>query len=339
MLKATMLRGILASLALAGAVLVSSQASAQTVICYSCPEEWADWGTQLRNVKQDLGITVPIDSKNSGQAMSQIIAEKENPVADFGYLGITFAIQAEKMGLTTPYKPKNFDDIPADLKSPDGHWFTIHAGAVGFFINKDALGNKPLPTSWKDLLKPEYKGLVGYYDPTSAFIGYVSGMAMNLALGGTLEDFTPAMDFYKAIKANQPIVVNQTSYARVLSGEIPILVDADFNANRGRYKDKANVVFVMPAEGSLPVPYAFVMTKNAPHLENAKKVADYLLSDKGQAGWANGFLRPVRPSAMSKEAADRLFPAVDYARLKKIDFGKFADAQKPFANRYLADVR
>jgi len=128
MLKATMLRGILASLALAGAVLVSSQASAQTVICYSCPEEWADWGTQLRNVKQDLGITVPIDSKNSGQAMSQIIAEKENPVADFGYLGITFAIQAEKMGLTTPYKPKNFDDIPADLKSPDGHWFTIHAG-------------------------------------------------------------------------------------------------------------------------------------------------------------------------------------------------------------------
>ena len=133
--------------------------------------------------------------------------------------------------------------------------------------------------------------------------------------------------------------MNQTSYARVLSGEIPILVDADFNANRGRFKDKANVVFVMPQEGSLPVPYTIVLTKNAPHLENAKKVADFLLSDKGQAGWANGFLRPVRPSAMSKETADRLFPAgADYARLKTVDFGKFADAQKPFATRYLADV-
>ena len=332
-------RGSLAALALAGALLASAQAGAQTAICYSCPEEWADWGTQLRNVKQELGISVPYDSKNSGQALSQIIAEKGNPVADFGYLGITFSIQAEKLGLTTPYKPKNFDDIPAELKNPDGHWFTIHTGAVGFFINKDALGNKPLPTAWSDLLKPEYKGLVGYYDPTSAFIGYISGMAMNLALGGTLDDFKPAMDFYNKLKQNQPIVVNQTSYARVLSGEIPILVDADFNANRGRYKDKANVVFVMPKEGSLPVPYTIALTKNAPNLENAKKVLDFLLSDKGQAIWANAYLRPVRPSAMSKETADRLFPAADYARVKAVDFNKVSDAQKPFANRYLSDVR
>lgn len=333
-----MLKQALLAFPLLFAPIVSAHAADNTAICYSCPEEWADWGTQLRNVKQELGITVPFDAKNSGQALSQIIAEKDNPVADFGYLGITFSIQAQKLGLTTPYKPKNFDDIPAELKNPDGHWFTIHTGAVGFFINKDALGNKPLPASWSDLLKPEYKGLVGYYDPTSAFIGYISGMAMNLALGGTLDDFKPAMDFYNKLKQNQPIVVNQTSYARVLSGEIPILVDADFNANRGRYKDKANVVFVMPMEGSLPVPYTIALTRNAPHLENAKKVLDFLLSDKGQAIWANAFLRPVRPSAMSKETADRLFPAADYARVKA-DFNKVSDAQKPFANRYLADVR
>ena len=329
----------LAAAALASLLLSSQDARAQNVVCYSCPEQWADWGTQISNIKKDLGITIPFDSKNSGQALSQIIAEKNNPVADFGYLGITFSIQAVRLGLTTPYKPKNFDDIPADLKNPDGHWFTIHTGAVGFFVNKDALGNKPLPTSWKDLLKPEYKGIVGYYDPTSAFIGYVSGMAMNLALGGTLDDFKPAMEFYNKLKQNQPIVVNQTSYARVISGEIPILVDADFNANRARFKDKANVVFVMPMEGSLPVPYTIALTKNAPNLENAKKVLDYLLSDKGQAVWANAYLRPIRPSAMPKETADRLFPAADYARVKTVDFGKVSDAQKPFADRYLADVR
>jgi hypothetical protein len=41
---------------------------------------------------------------------------------------------------------------------------------------------------------------------------------------------------------------------------------------------------------------------NAPHQAEAKKVLDFVLSDQGQAIWANAYLRPVRASAMSKEA-------------------------------------
>ena len=37
---------------------------------------------------------------------------------------------------------------------------------------------------------------------------------------------------------NEPIVPKQTSYARVLSGEIAILLDYDFNAYRAKYKDE-----------------------------------------------------------------------------------------------------
>jgi putative spermidine/putrescine transport system substrate-binding protein len=334
-----MLQKLFASLALALAVAMAAPAHAQNlVICYSCPEEWADWGSQIRAIKQDLGITIPFDSKNSGQALAQLVAEKNNPVADYASLGITFGIQADKLGLLQPYKPKNFDEIPADLKDPNGMWFAIHTGAVGFFVNKDALGGKPVPKSWADLLKPEYKGLVGYYDPTSAFIGYIAAMAANVSLGGSLDDFKPGMDYFKKLKANSPIVVNQTSYARVLSGEIPILVDGDFNANRGRYKDKANVEFVMPAEGSLSVPYVVFLTKNAPHPEAAKKVLDYLLSDKGQTTWANAYLRPVR-NVLSKEQTAKLFPPAEYARVKAVDFKKVAEVQKSFAERYLAEVR
>nr|WP_298059154.1 hypothetical protein [uncultured Halomonas sp.] len=45
---------------LATAVIgASGSAVAQTsdnAICYNCPPEWADWGTQLRLIEQETGI-------------------------------------------------------------------------------------------------------------------------------------------------------------------------------------------------------------------------------------------------------------------------------------------
>ena len=71
-------------------------------------------------------------------------------------------------------KPANFDDIPDGLKDSEGHWFTIHYGTLGLFVNVDALGGAAVPASWADLLKPEYEGKVGYLDPSSAFVGYAA---------------------------------------------------------------------------------------------------------------------------------------------------------------------
>jgi len=335
MRMARILRSLLATVLLAAAV----PAFAQTAICYNCPPEWADWAAQIKAIKAKTGITVPFDNKNSGQALAQLVAEKANPVADVTYVGVTFGVQAKKDGVIAAYKPANFEQIPADLKDPDGYWFTIHSGTLGFMVNVDALGGKPVPKSWKDLLKPEYKGLIGYLDPPSAFVGYVGAVAVNTALGGTLDDFTPAMNYFKELKKNQPIVPKQTSYARVLSGEIPILLDYDFNAYRARYKDKANVAFVIPEEGTVAVPYVMSLVNKGPHAAEGKKVLDFVLSDEGQALWANAYLRPVRASAMSKEAAAKFLSAADYARTKPVNYAKMAEAQKAFSDRYLKEVQ
>ncbi len=314
-------------------------AQGPTVICYNCPPEWADWASQLRAIKQTTGITVPHDNKNSGQSLSQLIAEKARPVADIVYLGVTFGIQARKEGVVAPYKPAHWKEIPDGLKDPEGYWFTIHSGTLGLFVNVDALRGKPVPKGWKDLLKPDYAGMVGYLDPTSAFVGYVGAVAVNLALGGTLDDFTPAIDYFKALQRNSPIVPKQTSYARVLSGEIPILVDYDFNAYRARYKDGANAAFVIPAEGTVIVPYVMSLVRNGPNPAGARKVLDHLLSDAGQAVWANAFLRPVRTSAISREAQARFLPAAEYARARAIDYEKMAAVQAAFTRRYQEEVR
>jgi putative spermidine/putrescine transport system substrate-binding protein len=313
--------------------------AAEKAVCYNCPPMWADWASQLKAIEQNINITMPHDNKNSGQTLSQLIAEKNNPMADVAYYGVSFGIKAKEAGVVAAYKPAHWEDIPAGLKDTEGYWFTIHSGTIGFFVNKDALGGAPVPRSWADLLNPEYKGMIGYLDPTSAFVGYASAVAANLALGGSLDNFDPGIGFFKKLQANKPIVPKQTSYARVISGEIPIMFDYDFNAYRGKYKDMANIEFVIPAEGSIIVPYVISLVKNGPNPENGKKVLDFIMSDTGQAVWANAFLRPVRASAMSPEAAAKFLPASEYERAKPIDYAKMAEVQNTFRDRYLEEAR
>jgi putative spermidine/putrescine transport system substrate-binding protein len=333
------MKRLLSTLLLALAVCaVRTPAHAADVICYNCPPQWADWATMLKTIKSDLGIDIPFDNKNSGQALSQVIAEKANPVADFIYVGVNFGMKAKSLGLVDDYKPAHWDQVPAGLKDSDGAWTTIHSGTLGLFVNKDALGGKPVPACWKDLLKPEYKGMVGYLDPTSAAVGYVGAVAVNTALGGTDTNFTPAIDYFKGLKKNDAIVPKQTSYARVVSGEIPILFDYDFNAYRAKYTEKGNFAFVIPCEGSVVFPYVVSLVKNAPDKDKAKKVLDFLLSDKGQAIWTNAYLRPARPIELPSAVKAKFLPDSDYARAKSVDWAKMEAVQKGFTDRYLAEV-
>ena len=316
-----------------------SPAQAADVICYNCPPQWADFASMLKAIKADLGYDIPFDNKNSGQALSQLIAEKQNPVADVVYYGVNFGMKAKVEGVIEPYRPAKWDEVPTGLKDAEGAWTTIHSGTLGLFVNVEALGGKAVPACWKDLLKPDYKGMVGYLDPSSAAVGYVGAVAVNIALGGSDSDFAPAVKFFTDLHKNQPIVPKQTSYARVVSGEIPILFDYDFNAYRAKYTEKGKFAFVIPCEGTVVFPYVASLVKNAPDKDKAKKVLDYLLSDKGQAIWTNAYLRPARPIELPADVKAKFLPDAEYARAKSVDWAKMETVQKSFVDRYLAEVR
>lgn len=319
--------------------LTPAPAQAQQATCYNCPPEWANWGEMLKQIRAELGISIPGDNKNSGQAIAQIIAEKASPVADIAYLGVNAGISAAEQDLVEAWKPERFAEIPDGLKDRDGRWWAVHQGTLGLFVNVDALGDTPVPACWADLKKPEYNGLVGYLDPTSAAVGYGSAVAINTALGGSFENFDPAIGYLKELASNGAIVTKQTSYARTVSGEIPILMDYDFNAYRAKYSEPGKFEFVLPCEGSVSFPYVMTLVKGAPHRETAEKVLNYLLSDKGQLFWSSAYLRPALPVEMPKEIADKFLPASEYERAKAVDWAAAQKAQAGFSQRYLSEVR
>jgi len=171
-------------------------AQVQRAVCYNCPPEWADWASALRAIRERLGIVVPHDNENSGQALAALIAERARPVADVAYFGGNFGPRARAEGVLAPYRPALIEEVPEGMKDPDGYWFAIHSGTLGLFVNTEALGRTPVPTGWSDLLKPEYRGKVGFLNPISAAVGQVGLFAVNLALGGSYENFDPAIRFF-----------------------------------------------------------------------------------------------------------------------------------------------
>ncbi len=186
-----------------------SFAQAQRAVCYNCPPEWADWASALRAVRERLGITMPHDNKNSGQTLAALIAEKARPVADVAYFGGNFGPRARAEGVIAPSSPALIGAVPAGMKDPEGSWFAIHSGTLGRYVTTEALGRTPVPAGWNDLLKPEYRGKVGFLNPISAAVGQVGLFAVNLALGGTYDNFDPAIRFFTQLRQNAPIIPTQ----------------------------------------------------------------------------------------------------------------------------------
>jgi putative spermidine/putrescine transport system substrate-binding protein len=320
------------------AASAAGDTSGGTLITYNSPSSFANFGALLERFGSERSVAAPSDTKNSGQALAALVAEQAAPQADAVYLGIAFGPKAVEAGVTEPYMPPGFDEIPDGLKDPEGRWFAVHTGAIAFICNTEALGDLPCPTSWADLLEPEYAGMTGYLDPSQAAVGYSVAAAVNLAMGGTIDDFGPGIEYLTALKANGAVTPAQTATAKVVQGEIPILIDADFNGYAAQYNDGAPLEVVIPAEGSIQVPYIAALVKGAPHQELARQWLDYLLSDEGQSTLAGGYVRPISGDVPA-EVAEKVESTEDFARAEVVDYAALAEAQAGFVTRYQAEVR
>jgi iron(III) transport system substrate-binding protein len=166
----------------AGTIAASSSAMAQSgevnVICSA----QAAWCSMIAvTFEKSQGVKVNMTMKGSGEAIAQILAEKANPKTDvwFGGTGDPH-LQAAEQNLSLEYKsptlPKLHDWAQQQAKQSGYKTVGIYSGPLGFGYNTELLAKKklPVPKTWNDLLKPEYKGEIQSANPSSSGTAYTT---------------------------------------------------------------------------------------------------------------------------------------------------------------------
>lgn len=192
---------------------------------------------------------------------------------------------AKKEGLIVPYKPKDWDKVPAEwggmkVKDKDYYWICFAPWIVTNLYNEKVLKTLrlPPPKTWKDLLNPIYRGNIVQTLP------YASGtqhecVEIHLQAFGEKEAWA-----YNRLLAAQlaRFSTGSTDTTQLVArGEIPIgIAQPQMNAMAAR-KDGYPVRDLLP-EKTILVPEAVALMKGAPNEATGKIFLDWLFSMDGQ---------------------------------------------------------
>ena len=143
-------------------LVAAAQAEGELTVYGSCEEEYL--AAACEHFQELYGIKVNYQRLSTGEVQAKIEEEKGNPSADVWFGGTTDPYNVlAKEDLLEPYAAQNASHLLSDMyKDPDGKWYGIYKGILGFMVNTTELArmNLEAPADWQDLLKPEYKGLV-----------------------------------------------------------------------------------------------------------------------------------------------------------------------------------
>jgi putative spermidine/putrescine transport system substrate-binding protein len=281
--------------------LVDAAKKEGTLNVIALPPDWANYGAILKAFTDKYGIKInsaqpDANSQDEINAANQLKGQDRAP--DVFDLGSNVALA--NTALFAPYKVTPFGDIPSNLKDADGKWTSDYTGymSIGYDAKK-----VPAPTTVQDLLKPEYKGKVALNgDPTQASAGFNGVMMAAVANGGSADDISKGVDFFKQLKAAGNLLPVDPTPATIASGQTPVVIDWDYlnvaqtKANEGKLDWKV----VVPQNAIIGAYYIQAINKDAPHPAAARLWEEFLYSPDGQNLWIKGFARPVLADVMQK---------------------------------------
>lgn len=125
----------------------------------------------------DIEVNIVRDS--TGVITAKLLAEKDNPQADVIWgLAASSCLILDGEKVLAEYKPQGIEKIDkrfVDSKNEIPHWVgtCLWFGIISANEEEGKSKNLPMPESFEDLIKPEYKGQIVMPNPGSSGTGYL----------------------------------------------------------------------------------------------------------------------------------------------------------------------
>ncbi|MCR5725271.1 MAG: ABC transporter substrate-binding protein [Treponema sp.] len=255
----------------------AAKAEGALTVYGSCEEEYIS--AAVKNFEKLYGIPTKYQRLSTSEVYTKISEEKGQPSADVWFGGTTDPYnEATAAGLLEPYAAKNAKNlISADYKDPDGSWYGIYKGILGFMVNQEELKrlNLEAPKTWDDLLKPEYKGLIMLSNPNTAG---TAKLVINTMI--QMKGHDAAMEYFKALDKNVAQYTKSGSGPSKMVGPGECVIGVGF-LHDGIYQilqGYTNIGLVVPADGTSFEVGATAIFKGAQHPAAAKLWIEYALS-------------------------------------------------------------
>lgn len=259
------------------ALIAAAKEEGSLTVYGSCEEAYLSAACQ--KFEQQYGIKVDYQRLSTGEVYTKIQEENGNPSGDVWFGGTTDPYnEAVVAGLLEPYEAINAKNLISDTyRDKDGNWYGIYKGILGFMVNKEELERLEIdvPQDWDDLLKPEYKGLVGLSNPSTAG---TAKLIINTMV--QMKGHDEAMEYFKQLDQNvyQYTKSGSGPSKMVGPGECVIAVGFLHDGITQILAGYDNIELVIPASGTSYEIGATAIFKGAKHPNAAKLWIEYALS-------------------------------------------------------------
>ncbi|MCQ2401979.1 MAG: extracellular solute-binding protein [Lachnospiraceae bacterium] len=252
---------------------------------------YASWSSDrtdplVQRFTELTGIQVEVVTGGTSELISRIVAEKDNPLGDVLWGGTcTSYVPVEEY--LEAYDTTEIGALEASCIDPEHKWYGFSIEPMLVVYNTKLVTGDDIPTGWKDLIDPKWKGKIAVVDPTKSSAAFGTMMAIMQAYG---KEDGKGKQFIKDIIANTDgniLTSSSLSYKGVADGEFMIGLTGEESALKYIH-DGADLGMVYPEEGTDAIVSPIAIIKGGPNAKSAQLFVDYMLGKEVQsqlAGW------------------------------------------------------